>query len=93
MYRGEHFGIAVAEMICAGVLPFVHDSGGVCELVTDPSLKFVTTTDLLHKVIAVMSWKEAICTQRLAVLKTTPALQKALRFPSECERLLQSVGL
>lgn len=93
MYRGEHFGIAVAEMICAGVLPFVHDSGGVCELVTDPSLKFVTTTDLLHKVIAVMSWKDAICTQRLAVLKTTPALQKALRFPSECERLLQSVGL
>lgn len=38
--RGEHFGIAVAEMIGAGILPLVHDSGGVCELVTPPALRW-----------------------------------------------------
>jgi glycosyltransferase involved in cell wall biosynthesis len=27
-FRGEHFGIGVAEMLCAGVLPVVHNSGG-----------------------------------------------------------------
>lgn len=93
MYRGEHFGIAVAEMICAGVLPIVHDSGGVRELVTDPGLRFSDMTDLLQKVMAVMRCEDAACAQRSAVLKMTPALQKALLFPSECDHLLQSVGL
>ena len=93
MYRGEHFGIAVAEMICAGVLPVVHDSGGVRELVTDPGLRFSDMTDLLQKVMAVMRCEDAACAQRSAGLKMTPALQKALLFPSECDHLLQSVGL
>lgn len=39
-YRGEHFGIAVAEMIGHGVLPLVYDDGGVRELVPDPNLRF-----------------------------------------------------
>jgi len=29
----EHFGIAVAEILCAGCIPFVHDSGGPVEIV------------------------------------------------------------
>ncbi|WP_135303758.1 glycosyltransferase [Haloarcula amylovorans] len=31
--RFEHYGIAVAEMVAAGSLPFVHDSGGQREVV------------------------------------------------------------
>ena len=31
--ENEHFGIAVAEMLRAGVVPFVHDSGGPVEIV------------------------------------------------------------
>lgn len=40
MYRGEHFGMAVAEMIDAGVVPIVFDDGGVTELVENPFLRF-----------------------------------------------------
>lgn len=42
LFRGEHFGIAVAEMLEAGCVPVVYDDGGVCELVTDPGLRFRT---------------------------------------------------
>jgi glycosyltransferase involved in cell wall biosynthesis len=31
--KEEHFGIAVAEMVRAGCIPFVHDSGGPVEIV------------------------------------------------------------
>jgi len=31
--ENEHFGIAVAEMLRAGCIPFVHDSGGPVEIV------------------------------------------------------------
>ena len=31
--ENEHFGIAVAEMLRAGLIPFVHDSGGPVEIV------------------------------------------------------------
>jgi glycosyltransferase involved in cell wall biosynthesis len=32
-HPNEHFGIAVAEMVAAGAIPFVHDSGGAPEIV------------------------------------------------------------
>lgn len=36
----EHFGMATAEAIGSGALPFVHDSGGQREIVPDPRLRF-----------------------------------------------------
>ncbi|WP_436930054.1 glycosyltransferase [Halosimplex halobium] len=33
--RFEHFGIAVAELVAGGTIPFVHDSGGQTEIVGD----------------------------------------------------------
>ena len=63
-------------MICAGVLPVVHDSGGVRELVTDPGLRFSDMTDLLQKVMAVMRCEDAACAQRSAVLKMTFSVVK-----------------
>ncbi len=36
----EHFGMATAEAIGSGAIPFVHDSGGQREIVPDPRLRF-----------------------------------------------------
>ncbi len=36
----EHFGMATAEAIGSGAIPFVHDSGGQREVVPDPRLRF-----------------------------------------------------
>ena len=40
----EHFGITTVEAIMAGVLPFVHDSGGQVEIVPDERLRFTDET-------------------------------------------------
>jgi len=40
----EHFGMATAEAIASGAIPFVHDSGGQVEIVNDERLRFVDTT-------------------------------------------------
>jgi len=39
----EHFGMATAEAVASGALPFVHDSGGQREIVNDPRLRFQDT--------------------------------------------------
>jgi glycosyltransferase involved in cell wall biosynthesis len=36
----EHFGMATAEAIGSGAVPYVHDSGGQREIVPDPRLRF-----------------------------------------------------
>ncbi len=36
----EHFGITTVEAIASGVIPFVHDSGGQREIVTNPEMRF-----------------------------------------------------
>jgi len=51
----EHFGIAPAEMACAGCIPFVHASGGQVEIVDeDPRLCFTTAEDAAAKILAVL---------------------------------------
>lgn len=45
----EHFGISVLESLCAGCLPFVHQSGGVIEIVPLEELQFQNEADLLAK--------------------------------------------
>jgi glycosyltransferase involved in cell wall biosynthesis len=36
----EHFGMATVEAIASGAIPYVHDSGGQREIVTDSRLRF-----------------------------------------------------
>ncbi len=51
----EHFGIAPAEMACAGCIPFVHASGGQVEIVDrDPRLCYSTAEDAARKILAVL---------------------------------------
>ncbi len=60
----EHFGIAVAEMLRLGCLPFVHRSGGPREIVDDDRLTWADE-------------KEAVA--RIAACRDDPALCRALR--------------
>ncbi len=50
----EHFGIAPAEMIEAGCLPFVHRSGGPIDIVGDAALTFVDVDDAIARIDAVL---------------------------------------
>lgn len=51
----EHFGIAPAELIRAGCITFVHDSGGQVEIVDrDPRLVWGTADEAVRKIAAVV---------------------------------------
>jgi glycosyltransferase involved in cell wall biosynthesis len=52
---GEHFGIAVAEMVRAGCIPFVPDTGGPLEIVGDDQrLCFSSPADAVAKILATL---------------------------------------
>jgi glycosyltransferase involved in cell wall biosynthesis len=84
----EHFGIAVAEMVRAGCIPLVHDSGGPVEIVGGLSeLRFRSVEEgaaALRKII-----QDATLQDRL---RSTLAQQRD-RFSVEafCESLLRVV--
>ena len=51
----EHFGIAIAEMMRAGCIPFVHDSGGAPEIVShDPRLLYKSAEELRSRILRVV---------------------------------------
>ncbi|MGD9763184.1 MAG: glycosyltransferase [Candidatus Binatia bacterium] len=50
----EHFGMAVAEMIRAGCVPFVHASGGPAEIVPFPELQFQSASDAVERIRRVL---------------------------------------
>jgi glycosyltransferase involved in cell wall biosynthesis len=53
---GEHFGIAVAEMLLAGSIPFVYCKGGPVEIVgRQPCLIYSSTEDAVEKILAMIS--------------------------------------
>lgn len=54
--KNEHFGMAVAELIAAGSIPFVHDSGGAREIVNrDDRLLYTDTDEAVRKIDRVLS--------------------------------------
>jgi glycosyltransferase involved in cell wall biosynthesis len=89
-YRSEHFGIAVAEMICAGVVPLVHNSGGVCELVENPELRFSDTADLADKAMRLMQLPVKDCEALSVRLQSTDALQQALNFDAHLDQIIKT---
>jgi glycosyltransferase involved in cell wall biosynthesis len=71
--RDEHFGIAPAEALLAGCVPFVHDSGGQVEIVgRDPRLCY-QDEDAVEKISAVLGDGE-MC----AALREMLAAQRGL---------------
>jgi glycosyltransferase involved in cell wall biosynthesis len=64
-FKDEHFGMAVAEMLRAGCIPFVHNSGGPPEIVGhDSRLTYDTAEEAAQKIMHVLG---------------NPALQQELR--------------
>jgi glycosyltransferase involved in cell wall biosynthesis len=54
--HGEHFGIAVAEILTAGCLPLVHRSGGPVEIVgAEPLLTFEDVESAADNIVAVLA--------------------------------------
>jgi glycosyltransferase involved in cell wall biosynthesis len=53
--RDEHFGMAVAEMVRAGSIPFVHNSGGPLEIVDfDSRVIYDSEEDAARKIVSVL---------------------------------------
>lgn len=53
--NGEAFGIAVAEMITAGCIPFVPEEGGPAEIVErNPALIYKSTQEAVEKIVRVL---------------------------------------
>ena len=52
--KNEHFGIAVAEMMQAGCITFIHDSGGQTEIVNLRELRYQTKEEAIEKIIQVL---------------------------------------
>lgn len=53
--HGEHFGIAPAEILAAGCIPFVHDSGGPREIVGgEAALTFGGAAEAVDKIARVL---------------------------------------
>jgi glycosyltransferase involved in cell wall biosynthesis len=68
--REEHFGMAAAEMVRAGMIVWVPDGGGQVEIVGDaPRLRFATDDDAVDAILSVINHpsEEARLREHLAV--------------------------
>ena len=86
--RDEHFGIAVAEMVRAGTIPFVSAGGGPVEIVGTDTLCWSDPTDAVAKIRALLHSPErqsALC-QHLA---GRAALFSAERFCAALRALVR----
>jgi glycosyltransferase involved in cell wall biosynthesis len=86
--QDEHFGIAVAEILRAGCVPFVHDSGGPVEIVGGhKELRFRTAEEGAGALAAVIG--DAALRERLRGLLA----KQRERFSTEifCDSLLRAV--
>ena len=92
-YRSEHFGIAVGEMIAAGVIPIVQDAGGVCELVPEADLRVTHRAEAVLAARRIMGLSPRAARRRVAQLQRGAALTQALNF-STClaDRIARHVG-
>ncbi len=52
--NGEAYGIAVAEMVKAGCIPFAPKQGGQAEIVNHPLLTYTDVDDAVNKIAAVL---------------------------------------
>jgi len=51
-HKEEHFGIAVAEMVLAGCIPFVYQQGGPAEIIEhDPRLLYASADQAVEKIL------------------------------------------
>jgi glycosyltransferase involved in cell wall biosynthesis len=92
--KGEHFGMAVAEMVRAGCIPFVHNSGGPPEIVGhDSRLLYDSEQDAAQKIMQVLGDPAAQqdLRRRLALRKNFYSVETFVNaIRAEVERALRS---
>jgi glycosyltransferase involved in cell wall biosynthesis len=90
--KEEHFGMAVAEMLRAGCIPFVHNSGGPPEIVgNDSRLIYDSAEDAARKIMQVLGDPAAQedIRQRLALRKDFYSVETFVRaIRAEVEQAL-----
>jgi glycosyltransferase involved in cell wall biosynthesis len=87
MRNGEAFGIAVAEQVKMGLIPFVRKNGGPQEIVGDPRLCFVDETQAVEVIERVLR-EPLIHASLRAALAERGALFSTERFVGDMTTLL-----
>jgi glycosyltransferase involved in cell wall biosynthesis len=89
--ENEHFGIAVAEMVRAGCVTFVHDSGGPVEIVGEkPELRFRDAAEGAAAMAAVLG-DSALCERLRAGLAMQRGLYSTEQFCDSLRRVVRGV--
>jgi glycosyltransferase involved in cell wall biosynthesis len=90
-YKKEPFGIAIAEMVKAGLIPFVRHEGGQVEIVgsDQPDLFFSTDTEAVERIIALLKnpTRQQQVRDRLSLRQT---LFSTERFMTEIRQQVQT---
>lgn len=88
-YKPEPFGISVAEMVKAGMIPFVRKKGGQVEIVGDrhSDLLFDNNTDAVEKIVQVLQQPERQM-ELLESLKKQQSLFSTEKFITEIQTVV-----
>jgi glycosyltransferase involved in cell wall biosynthesis len=88
--RAEAFGIAVAEMVKAGMIVWVPDDGGQTEIVGDSGLTFAGRDQAVSRILSVLTdpGREAALRRQL---EARSAAFSSSRFVSETQALVRDV--
>lgn len=82
----EHFGIGAAELLRAGCIPFVHNSGGPPEIVGGhPELLFQTEDEAVERIAAALG-SESLQQDLLARVESRREMFSETRFMREIRR-------
>lgn len=85
----EHFGMAVAEMVSAGMIPFVPRGGGQVEIVRDDRILWASPDEAVEKIGAIRASAALQVILRAALAARVPALGPE-RFMREIRALVQA---
>ncbi|MBF2035592.1 MAG: glycosyltransferase family 4 protein [Leptolyngbyaceae cyanobacterium T60_A2020_046] len=87
-YKSEPFGISVAEMVKAGMIPFVRSRGGQVEIIGEQNtdVLFNKEPDAVEKIIAVLESRERQ-TELLSSLENQKPLFSTERFMAEIDSI------
>jgi glycosyltransferase involved in cell wall biosynthesis len=90
--RGEHFGMAVAELQRAGCIPFVPDDAGPAEIVSgDPRLVYASSADAIEKIDHVLN-DEALSRSIRGDIAKRKDRYSSERFVSEIRSVVREFG-
>jgi glycosyltransferase involved in cell wall biosynthesis len=89
--KKDQFGISVAEMVRAGIIPFVQSIGGQTEIVGkhNTDLQFSSQEEAIEKIVAVLSSEEKQ-QQILSSLEYQKSLFSSEKFKSEISQFVDN---